>query len=70
MAAVALAACLLWVFRGTLASYLADQHDQEHFLYLWVFLALALWRSVRRPFRARASPRDLAGLGLAAIAWL
>jgi exosortase/archaeosortase family protein len=73
VAAVALAACLLWVFRGTLARYLADQHYQEHFLYLWVFLALALWRSVRRPFRTHASLRslrDLAGLGLAASSWM
>lgn len=72
MLAVALAACLLWVFRGTLASYLADQHYQEHFLYLWVFLALALWRTVRGPFRARfgvRSGRDRAGLALVAASW-
>ncbi len=72
MAAVALAACLLWVFRGTLARYLADQHYQEHFLYLWVFLALALWRSLRGPFRWRCgwrTTRDVLGCALAVASW-
>ena len=73
MAAVALAACVLWVFRATLARYLADQHYQEHFLYLWILLALALWRTARGPYRARCGwgdARDRTGLALAAGALL
>lgn len=67
------AAALLWAYRGTLASYLRDQHYQEHFLYLWVFLALALARSLRAPFRrafAFDNARDRTGLALAVLAWL
>ncbi|MFY9344431.1 MAG: archaeosortase/exosortase family protein [Planctomycetota bacterium] len=66
-------AALLWSFRGALASYLRDQHYQEHFLYLWVFLALALARSLRPPFRAQCGmrgARDAFGCTLAGSACL
>jgi exosortase len=71
-AAALLAGSLAWVFWGTLASYLRDQHYQEHFLYLWVFLGLALWRTLRGPFRGVCSPsnaRDAIGLGLIVFSW-
>jgi exosortase len=64
---------LLLLHRGAVVGYLRDQHYQEHFVYLWAFLALALWRSLRPPFRARFSfalGRDRFGLLLAALAWL
>lgn len=73
MRAALAATALLWAYRGTLASYLRDQHYQEHFLYLWVFLALALARSLRPPFRrgfAFDNARDRTGLALAALSWL
>lgn len=44
---------IAWCFGGSIANYLRDQHYQEHFVYLWVFFALALWRTLRGPFRAR-----------------
>ena len=68
-----LSACLTWLFWGTLTSYVRDQHYQEHFLYLWVFLALALVRTVRPPFRSHCiggGRRDAIGLGLIAASWL
>lgn len=66
-------AALLWVYWGTLASYVRDQHYQEHFLYLWVFLALALLRTVRGPFRSRCGDggrRDAIGLALIGASWM
>ncbi|MGC6486242.1 MAG: archaeosortase/exosortase family protein [Planctomycetota bacterium] len=56
--AALLAAALLWIYWGSLASYLADQHYQEHFAYLWCFVALTLWRTLRGPFRTRLSARS------------
>jgi exosortase/archaeosortase family protein len=50
---LAWAGCLLWCFGGAIANYLRDQHYQEHFVYLWVFFALALWQTLRGPFRLR-----------------
>ncbi len=73
LAAFCAAAVLLFVYRGAVLSYLRDQHYQEHFLYLWAFLALALWRTLRPPFRSRFSwtdGRDRLGLLLVASAWL
>jgi exosortase/archaeosortase family protein len=67
------AIALLWTYWGTLASYLRDQHYQEHFLYLWVFFGLALTRSLRPPFRKRfglANGRDCFAVLLIAAAWL
>ena len=72
MGAALAAASLVWAFWGTLASYLQDQHYQEHFLYLWVFLALALSRTVRGPFRSAiglSARRDQVGWLLAATSW-
>ena len=69
--AALLAAALLWVYWGSLTSYLADQHFQEHFAYLWCFVALTLWRTLRGPFRSGLSlrsPRDLTAVGLVAAA--
>ncbi len=66
-------AALLWVYWGTLASYVRDQHYQEHFLYLWVFLALVLVRTVRGPFRSRCGAggrRDAIGLALIGASWM
>lgn len=68
-----IAATLLFVYRQSLLGYLADQHYQEHFLYLWAFLALALWRSLIGPFRrgfGLASGRDRLGVGLTLLASL
>jgi exosortase/archaeosortase family protein len=70
---LAWAYCLAWVYWGTLIRYLADQHYQEHFLFLWVFLVLALARSLRPPFRVRfglRSRRDRIGVALTALSWL
>lgn len=53
VAALALVSALLWVYRDALLAYWRDQHFQEHFVYLWAFFALALWRSLRPPFRPR-----------------
>jgi exosortase len=64
---------LLWSCREALASYLLDQHYQEHFLYLWVFLALALTKTLRPPFRAGFDlrlGRDRIGLSIVAASWL
>jgi exosortase/archaeosortase family protein len=69
-AALAAAIILLLVYREALAGYLVDQHYQEHFLYLWVFLGLALAKTLRGPFRSRFSstvPRDRMGLALAGL---
>lgn len=69
--AALLAAALLWIYWVSLTSYLADQHYQEHFAYLWCFVALTLWRSLRAPFRNRfsaSSRRDLFAVALAAAA--
>ena len=71
--AALIAACLLWIFWDGLRSYLGDQHYQEHFVYLWCFVAIALRRPLRGPFRRRFAlrdPRDLAGLLLAFAATL
>jgi len=65
LAALVAAAGLLWVYWGSLLGYLRDQHYQEHFVYLWCFVALALWRSLARPFRSRFAgntTRDRFGL--------
>lgn len=73
LAALVTAALLLWVYWGSLLDYLRDQHYQEHFVYLWCFVALALWRSLTRPFRSRfsiSSGRDRFGLLLIATATL
>jgi exosortase/archaeosortase family protein len=59
---------LAWTYRLPVQGYLRDQHYQEHFVYLWLFFALALSRSLRGPFRWRfdpAHPRDRAALALA-----
>ena len=53
MQAALVAAGVLLAYWQALGAYLLDQHYQEHFVYLWAFLALALWRSLRGPFRAR-----------------
>ena len=44
-------AALLIIYQAALLAYLRDQHYQEHFVFLWVFLALALWRTARGPLR-------------------
>ncbi len=49
----AVVAALLIAYWDAFASYLRDQHYQEHYVYLLVFLGLALHRSLRGPFRAR-----------------
>jgi len=51
VAALGLAGVLLLVYWEALLAYWGDQHYQEHFVYLWAFFALALWRSLRPPFR-------------------
>lgn len=73
MQGVIIAAALLIIYQGALLSYWRDQHYQEHFVFLWTFLVLALWHSVRRPFHGRfglQSGRDRLGVGLALIAAL
>lgn len=73
MKAALAAACLLWAYWGTIASYLRDQHYQEHFLYLWVLFVLALTRTLRPPFRAVFSwqdRRDRWGLATVVASWL
>src|SRR5690606_15561632 len=65
------AGCLLFIYSQALMQYLREQYFQEHFIYLWGFLALALSRSLRRPFRSRfalTNGRDQLGLGLVASA--
>jgi len=72
-AAIAAAIALLLVYWETLESYLLDQYYQEHFLYLWVFLGLALTRTLRGPFGthfALNSARSRVGFGLAIAAIL
>ncbi len=56
---------LLFVYWEPLLAYVRDQHYQEHFVYLWLFLAAALWRSLKAPFRARfgvSTARDWIGI--------
>lgn len=56
---------LLLVYWESLLAYLRDQHYQEHFVYLWVFLAAALWRTLEGPFRPRfgwSTARDRVGI--------
>lgn len=65
-------ALVAWAFGSAIVSYLRDQHYQEHFVYLWVFFGLALWRSLRGPFRTRfgwSAPRDRFALALTAAAY-
>ena len=67
------AAALLIIYQAALRGYLRDQHYQEHFVFLWTFLVLALWHTLRGPFRSRfglQSGRDRLGVGLALIAAL
>lgn len=71
--AAVIAACLLWVFWDGLRGYLVDQHYQEHFVYLWCFVALALRRTLHGPYRSRftlCDRRDLTGALLALTATL
>ncbi|MFM1872514.1 MAG: hypothetical protein RL398_1936 [Planctomycetota bacterium] len=66
------AALMAWAFGSAIVSYLRDQHYQEHFVYLWVFFALALWRSLRGPFRPRfgwSSTRDRCSLAMLVAAY-
>lgn len=68
-----MAVALLVVYWQALLGYLRDQHYQEHFVYLWVFLAGALWRTLRGPFRSRfstSSRRDRLGVSLSLLATL
>ena len=56
---------LLVVFWAALSGYVRDQHYQEHFVYLWFFLGVTLWRSLEGPFRGRfglATGRDRVGV--------
>jgi exosortase/archaeosortase family protein len=72
-AACAAGLALVLVYLEALAGYLRDQHYQEHFLYLWVFLGLALTRTLRGPFRDRftfTARRDRIGLLLVGVALL
>lgn len=71
------AGVVLWLYGDTLLTYARDQYHQQHFLYLWVFLALALTRTLRGPFRRRFSlgpsprrGRDWLGAGLLLLAAL
>ena len=69
--AALIAAALLWVYWAGLESYLADQHYQEHFAYLWCFVALTLWRTLKGPFRSRfglRGKRDVFAVALVAAA--
>lgn len=71
--AALIAAALLWVYWAGLESYLADQHYQEHFAYLWCFVALTLWRTLKGPFRRRfglRGTRDVFAVALVAAASL
>ena len=63
--AALIAAALIWVFWDGILSYLGDQHYQEHFVYLWCFVLIALTSTLRGPFRSRftlSDRRDIAGL--------
>ena len=65
------AVALAWIFWDGIARYVGDQHYQEHFLYLWCFVAVALGKTLRGPFRSRfslTSCRDRAGLAMVAAA--
>lgn len=58
---------LFVVFWEALLGYVRDHHYQEHFVYLWIFLGLTLWRSLEGPFRGRfgfATGRDRTGFAL------
>lgn len=71
--AALIAAALLWAYWAGLTDYLGDQHYQEHFAYLWCFVALTLWHSLKGPFRSKfdlGKKRDLIGLGLVALSSL
>jgi exosortase/archaeosortase family protein len=61
----ALAVC----FDAPVRTYLADQHYQSHFLFLWAFFAAALWRSGRGSiaWRAPRGPRRACGLASATL---
>ena len=71
--AALIAAALLWVYWAGLESYLADQHYQEHFAYLWCFVALTLWRTLKGPFRSRfglrGKRRHVRALTHPGVAW-
>lgn len=65
------AVALAWIFWDGIARYLGDQHYQEHFVYLWGFVAVALGKTLRGPFRSRFSLtncRDRVGLAMVAAA--
>ena len=67
------AAALAWIYWDGIARYLGDQHYQEHFIYLWCFVAVALGKTLRGPFRSRFSlknRRDRVGLAIVATATL
>lgn len=60
-------------FGDSLFAYLRDQHYQEHFVYLWLFFALTLLRTLRGPFRLRFGLtllRDRLALLTCALAYL
>lgn len=62
-----IAITLLLLYQGALLSYWRENYYQEHFVYLWTFLVLALVRSLRPPFRRTfswARPRDWLGVTL------
>ena len=64
---------LVTLFWEALQGYVRDQHYQEHFIYLWFFLGLTLWRSLKGPFRGRfgfATGRDRTGFALVLLATL
>ena len=70
--AAVVALALLYLYRESLLGYLGDQHYQEHFVYLWGFLFLALCRSLKGPFRGRfdfAGSRDRIGLAVVLVAY-
>ena len=62
-----IAIVLLLLYQGALYGYWRENYYQEHFVYLWTFLVLALVRSVRPPFRRAftwKSARDWLGISL------
>ena len=63
---------LLLVYHEPIAVYVQDQHYQSHFLFLWVFCGVALYRAAKhRVFGSvRCDRRALLGLGALAIAVL
>ena len=71
--AALVAAAVLWAYWPAITSYLGDQHYQEHFAYLWCFVALTLWHSLKGPYRSKfdfGKKRDLIGFGLVALSSL